>query len=218
MSEIETEHLAAEGRCLCGDVRYRVEGERSGFIVCHCARCRKHTGSAFVSFTVFETGEFTWISGRDSLALYPTVHGEDGRSFCRVCGTSMPGPSRGGSVLGGIMAGHILDMPPVDLIYHVYTASKCPWISIPKDAHQWETVPPNFHDPDLPNLKRYTQIGQITGSCLCGDIAFEACNQSVCSRTGLPFQVWRGQRRDLQTARRRTLRYRVLSPLWFSCP
>ena len=67
-------------------------------------------------------------------------------------------------------------MPPVDLIYHVYTASKCPWVEIPKGAHQWETVPPHFDDPDLPDLSRFTRPGQITGSCLCGDIAFAASN------------------------------------------
>ncbi len=176
MPDVETDHLTVEGRCLCGGIRYRVEGMRSGLIVCHCQRCRKHMGSTFVNFTVFESGEFTWLAGRDSLVPYPTVHGEDGRSFCGVCGTSMPGPSRGGETLGGVLAGNILEMPPVGLIYHVYTASKCPWIVIPKDAHQWQTVPPNFHDPELPEMNRHTDPERITGSCLCGDVAFETSN------------------------------------------
>ena len=188
MTDIKTEHMTVEGRCLCGGARYRVEGERSGIIVCHCQRCRKHMGAAYVSFPVFESGEFTWLSGRESLKVYPTVHGEDGRSFCGVCGTSMPGPSRGGKTLGGVLAGHIVDMPPADLVFHVYTASKCPWVTIPDDALQWDIVPPHFRDPDLPELDRSTEPGKITGSCLCGDVSFEAtdpiimmnCNCSRC--------------------------------------
>jgi hypothetical protein len=92
--------------------------------------------------------------------------------------------------LGGILAGQILDMPPVELIYHFYTSSKCPWVEIPPDAHQWDTVAPNFDDPDLDDLNRYTDPGKITGSCLCGDVAFEATDPIVmmnchCSRCRL---------------------------------
>lgn len=174
MIDIETEHLTVEGRCLCGDVRYQVEGERSGIIVCHCQRCRKHLGSAFVSFTVFESGEFKWLAGKEMLDVFPGPL--EGRSFCRTCGTSMPLPSceSGGEKLTGILAGHILDMPPVALIQHIYTGSKSPWLEIPADANDWDRAPPDSSDPDLDELNRFTEAGKITGSCLCGDVAFEA--------------------------------------------
>ena len=36
-----------QGSCLCGDVRYRVDGELSEFGYCHCRSCRKASGSAY---------------------------------------------------------------------------------------------------------------------------------------------------------------------------
>ena len=40
----------AEGRCLCGAVRYTVEGPYVRMLNCHCSMCRKHHGSAFATF------------------------------------------------------------------------------------------------------------------------------------------------------------------------
>jgi hypothetical protein len=102
----------------------------------------------------------------------------------------MPGASIGGSKLGGVLAGHIVDMPPTDLIYHFYTGSKCAWVDIAEEAHQWHTVPTHFRDPELKDLDRYTEPSKITGSCLCGEVAFEATDPKMmmnchCSRCRL---------------------------------
>ena len=29
-----------QGSCLCGDVRYVIDGEFESFYLCHCSRCR----------------------------------------------------------------------------------------------------------------------------------------------------------------------------------
>ena len=46
-----------EGKCLCGNVRYRITGPILNFQYCHCSRCRKFTGSAHAAnvFTVVAT-------------------------------------------------------------------------------------------------------------------------------------------------------------------
>jgi hypothetical protein len=36
-----------EGGCLCGAVRYRVTGDPTIAVVCHCTRCHRMTESAF---------------------------------------------------------------------------------------------------------------------------------------------------------------------------
>jgi hypothetical protein len=35
-----------QGSCLCGEVRFEIEGEFERFFLCHCEYCRKDTGSA----------------------------------------------------------------------------------------------------------------------------------------------------------------------------
>ncbi len=37
------------GDCLCGGVKYQIEGKLSQALNCHCAMCRKAQGSAFRS-------------------------------------------------------------------------------------------------------------------------------------------------------------------------
>jgi hypothetical protein len=34
------------GSCLCGEIRFEIEGEFERFYLCHCEYCRKDTGSA----------------------------------------------------------------------------------------------------------------------------------------------------------------------------
>ena len=41
------------GRCLCGAVRYRYEGEPTTIGLCQCERCQRQSGSAFLIGVIF---------------------------------------------------------------------------------------------------------------------------------------------------------------------
>jgi len=43
-----------EGGCVCGAVRYRVNGDPQTAYVCHCTFCQRRTGSAFAVIVWFE--------------------------------------------------------------------------------------------------------------------------------------------------------------------
>ena len=68
------------GGCLCGAVRYSVHGAPLRFGLCHCADCRKTSGSAFVTFAVWPRAAFS-IAG--------DIASHDGRSFCPLCGSRL---------------------------------------------------------------------------------------------------------------------------------
>ncbi|RVQ01757.1 GFA family protein, partial [Sinorhizobium meliloti] len=46
------------GGCLCGALKYEVSGEPLRVGLCHCADCRKESGSSFVTFAVWPTRAF----------------------------------------------------------------------------------------------------------------------------------------------------------------
>ena len=71
------------GGCLCGAVRYEVRGEPLRVGLCHCADCRKESGSAFVSYAVWR---------RDQFRSSGTIKTYDGRSFCPSCGSRLFNP------------------------------------------------------------------------------------------------------------------------------
>lgn len=68
------------GGCLCGAIRYSLEGEPFHVGRCHCADCRKESGSTYTIYGQWPREDFS-VEGE-----YATY---DGRSFCPRCGSSL---------------------------------------------------------------------------------------------------------------------------------
>jgi hypothetical protein len=65
------------GSCLCGQVRYSLDGEPYLVGICHCLDCRKESGSMFSTYAKWPLGAFRY-TGR--------IRTSHGRSFCPACG------------------------------------------------------------------------------------------------------------------------------------
>ena len=74
------DQVVRTGGCLCGAVRYTVRGDPLHVGRCHCADCRKESGSAFTVYGQWPREAFD-LEGE--LATY------DGRSFCPRCGARL---------------------------------------------------------------------------------------------------------------------------------
>ena len=68
------------GGCLCGAVRYSVRGDPLHVVRCHCANCRKESGSAFSVYAQWPVEAFE-LTGE--IASY------DARGFCARCGSRL---------------------------------------------------------------------------------------------------------------------------------
>ena len=83
--------MSREGGCLCGAVRYRVEGEPVRSSVCHCTGCQRRTGSAFGFGAYFKAEQVKILRGE--LTTYEHLSDESGRwlrfEFCPKCGTQV---------------------------------------------------------------------------------------------------------------------------------
>jgi hypothetical protein len=163
----------AEGRCLCGAVRYSVEGPYGGMLNCHCSMCRKHHGSAFATFVTAPLAQFKWVSGEVNVANYESSPG-GGRAFCKVCGSIAPAaaPEHGIVFLpAGNLEGELGITPQA----HIFVGSKAPWYTITDSIPQHDAYPPDFEVAvpiERPALEP-APAGVVRGSCLCGDVAFE---------------------------------------------
>jgi len=78
------------GSCLCGKVRYRIEGSFENFYLCHCSRCRKGSGSAHAANLFSSTATLTWLSGQSSVTTFQLSGTRHARSFCVACGSALP--------------------------------------------------------------------------------------------------------------------------------
>jgi hypothetical protein len=75
-----------KGSCLCGSVRYELDGELGEFGYCHCRSCRKASGSVHAANAPVERTRFRLVSGGATLREYESSPGKL-RAFCSACGS-----------------------------------------------------------------------------------------------------------------------------------
>jgi hypothetical protein len=76
------------GSCLCGGVKYEIDGELGDFGYCHCTSCRKAGGSAFGANVPVDRASFRLIQGAELLRAFESSPGKL-RVFCSTCGSPM---------------------------------------------------------------------------------------------------------------------------------
>lgn len=72
------------GGCLCGAVRFELNGAPDRVGICHCLDCRKHHGAVFHASAIFPAGSVRVSGGTSEYK---------GRHFCPACGSSLFGRS-----------------------------------------------------------------------------------------------------------------------------
>ncbi|HEY1074292.1 MAG TPA: GFA family protein [Patescibacteria group bacterium] len=74
------------GQCMCGAVTFKVTGEGTGIVSCHCKECQQLHGN-YNPMWVVNKEDFT-VRGEDSLEWYNSSE-EKSRGFCKKCGAAM---------------------------------------------------------------------------------------------------------------------------------
>src|SRR4051812_17561698 len=95
------------GSCLCGAVQYAVADEFKYALNCHCADCRRATGSAFKPFAGIESAKLRLTKGEENVLIFgDRAANHDVR--CKICGSFLY------SSLGGfvhVTLGTLIDEP-----------------------------------------------------------------------------------------------------------
>ncbi len=130
-----------KGSCLCGQIRYEIDGELTGVLNCHCSMCRKAHGAAFRTRASVKARDFRWISGEHLLTHYESSPGEH-RTFCRICGSNLITKFDNHKEVYGFPLGTLDTDPGVKPVCHVFVGSKASWYDITDDLPQYEKFPP----------------------------------------------------------------------------
>jgi hypothetical protein len=127
------------GSCLCGGVRFEVDRVVGPFELCHCNRCRKTSGSAFMAAVGVKREDFRWVSGRELVRVYdaPIVETPPAyRScFCECCGSPVPDPTSEDpwfEIAAGALEGEVGRRPDK----HIFVEVKSSWYEIADDLPQ----------------------------------------------------------------------------------
>ena len=121
------------GSCLCGAVRFEIERAVGPFELCHCNRCRKVSGSAFMAGVGVRREDYRFIGGREFVSTYdaPIVEAPPPYRvfFCRRCGSVVPDPDPASSWLE-IPAGLLEGDPGAHPDKHIFVEHRAPWFEI----------------------------------------------------------------------------------------
>lgn len=128
-----------EGGCLCGAVRYRIEGEPLVSGTCQCRSCRKASAAAIVPWIHLESEKFSFTKGKPAdFNSSPSVT----RTFCGSCGTPL--------TYWKTSYGRTLDVTTCSLddpdafppVAHVWTSHRLRWIELADGLPCFDEGPP----------------------------------------------------------------------------
>jgi len=121
------------GGCLCGHVKFRVDGLMREVVACHCSQCRKQTSHFYAStnakntdVTFSETKGLKWFKSSEIAE----------RGFCQDCGSILFW-RRFGSDTISLSAGSLDGKTGLKICEHIYVADKPDWYEITDGIKQY---------------------------------------------------------------------------------
>ena len=133
--------MAIKGSCLCGGVKFEIDGKMDAASNCHCSMCRKQSGAAFLTGAGVQTKNLRWTKGEDLITRYESSPGGV-RMFCKKCGSTLGGgpadPSQG---MIWIMLGTLDDDPGIRPESNIFVKSKAPWFEINDKLPKFDEYP-----------------------------------------------------------------------------
>jgi hypothetical protein len=117
------------GGCLCGRIRYRIDGPFGIVTNCHCSMCRKAQGSAFATNASVARKDFQLLQGEEFITEYESSEGKF-RCFCRVCGSPAYSYRVADPASLRVRFGTLDGDPGVRAMAHFAVDSKAPWYEL----------------------------------------------------------------------------------------
>ena len=85
VSDSTSERIERRGQCLCGAVRFTAKKAANEVGACHCAMCRRWSGSPLMTV---DCGTEVVFEGADNISVYDSSEWAE-RGFCSVCGSNL---------------------------------------------------------------------------------------------------------------------------------
>jgi len=134
--------MKASGGCLCGAVRYEIDGEPIYAAHCHCRDCQRATGTGHVSVIGLPSAAVKITGETRSHAVTGSSGQPIPRHRCAVCGSliySEPASSPG---IVNITAGSLDDPSLFKPQAAVFTRDRQAWDHLQGGLMEFETLPP----------------------------------------------------------------------------
>ena len=113
-----------EGGCLCGTVRYRIDGKPDSSGICHCRTCRKAASTPVSPFLTVHRARFHITHG--AVTGYASSPGVT-RGFCGRCGSPLTYRNATAPDTIDVMTCSLDDPEAHPPTFHVWTSHALAW-------------------------------------------------------------------------------------------
>jgi len=125
-----------DGGCTCGLVRYRMSSAPLFVHCCHCRWCQRESGASFALNAMIETDRVTLLAGEPEVVDTPSESGRGQKIArcpkCQVALWSNYAVPRIGRAIRFVRVGTLDEPQRVPPDIHIFTASKLPWVVLPR--------------------------------------------------------------------------------------
>jgi uncharacterized glyoxalase superfamily protein PhnB len=155
-----------KGGCLCGAIRYQVDGAPSSISICHCRSCRRASGAPAVSWFVISRAQFKLLSGNP--AAYRSS-AQVQRGFCGKCGTQLTYAHDSAPQTIELTTASLDQPSAIEPTKEIWLSEKLPWVAANPDLEHdlqdsEETIQdhkPSAHRESFQPAERHSVIPRI---------------------------------------------------------
>jgi hypothetical protein len=131
-----------QGGCLCGQVRFRIEGEPLMSGRCCCLACQKLSGTGHTDNIAFAEGAFAIEGETADYNWTADSGGQVTTSFCPNCGSPLFGKSTSMPGMKMVRVGALDDPSTYAPQMMVYAKRRHAWVHRDEGLPAFETMPP----------------------------------------------------------------------------
>ena len=133
--------MALTGRCYCGQVQFRADGDPLMKGQCYCRQCQYISGGGPNNFLAMPVSGFAYTQGEPKQFSRPDVENAVTREFCPNCGTSLATRSEGWPYIV-VKVGPLDEPASFEPRVAIQVADKQPFHNIPEGVKTFERWPP----------------------------------------------------------------------------
>jgi hypothetical protein len=129
------------GGCLCGAVRYAIDGTLIDAGYCHCCICQRASGAPITAWLTLPVTGFTYTQGRATI-FHSSEHSQ--REFCATCGSPLVFKRSSNPKHLDVTLGSLDDNSRVRPHYHIWTQSSVEWLDVNDDLPRYQQAGPDI--------------------------------------------------------------------------
>ena len=130
------------GSCLCGEIRYEINGEPMRAANCHCDDCRKATGASYATNFFFKENDIVVTQGSPKEFSHKSDKGNTMiKQFCGNCGSQLFGKNSNRPNMVSLRAGVQDQTDLIKPTVNVYLSSRIASTPVDPDLKGFEKMP-----------------------------------------------------------------------------